>query len=334
MPQSCRNNQLTLWQNNRIHRAANASLILAKYLKEHDQNNANKRELLVIAQEAVGNLGEFYQIAFSNRDSFLKQKTTCQTVVLSIQGRLVLGLGMNSVLETGLTLHHTYGSPMIPGSSIKGTLAHYCHEIWGSNDDSFCLGGSNHRIIFGTTEESGHLIFHDAWIHPNSVQRSLQIDVMTPHHADYYTGTAYPTDFDDPNPISFLSVVGNFQFHLTCNVENDEGKKWSSLALCLLEEAANEWGLGGKTNSGYGRMTSVPVVGPSQGVSKHRYKIGDNVTVERIEDPKGKGRMFFRADDGKIGNLLPGVAISVEIGQKIELKVKHLQENSYAFEAK
>ncbi len=34
--------------------------------------------------------------------------------------RLVVGLGHNTVLETGLTLHHTWGLPMLPGSALKG----------------------------------------------------------------------------------------------------------------------------------------------------------------------------------------------------------------------
>ncbi len=39
--------------------------------------------------------------------------------------RLVIGLGSESVYETGLTLHHIYGFPYIPGSAIKGVTRHH-----------------------------------------------------------------------------------------------------------------------------------------------------------------------------------------------------------------
>ena len=37
-----------------------------------------------------------------------------------VQWRLVVGLGLPSPLETGITLHHLYGIPYLPGSAIKG----------------------------------------------------------------------------------------------------------------------------------------------------------------------------------------------------------------------
>lgn len=41
---------------------------------------------------------------------------------LQPQWRFVLGLGGESVYETSMTLHHTYGIPYLPSSSIKGVL--------------------------------------------------------------------------------------------------------------------------------------------------------------------------------------------------------------------
>ena len=54
---------------------------------------------------------------------------------LSTAGRLIVGLGSENVLETGIRLHHTYGLPIIPGSAFKGLAAHYCHEAWGPTND-------------------------------------------------------------------------------------------------------------------------------------------------------------------------------------------------------
>ena len=36
--------------------------------------------------------------------------------------RFIIGLGGASVYDTGITLHHTYGIPYIPATSIKGTV--------------------------------------------------------------------------------------------------------------------------------------------------------------------------------------------------------------------
>jgi CRISPR/Cas system CMR subunit Cmr6 (Cas7 group RAMP superfamily) len=36
-------------------------------------------------------------------------------------------------------------------------------------------------------DNSGFLVFHDAWITPESLAREgLLVDVMTPHHSRYY----------------------------------------------------------------------------------------------------------------------------------------------------
>jgi CRISPR-associated protein Cmr6 len=41
---------------------------------------------------------------------------------LAPQWRMILGIGGESVYETNMTLHHLYGIPYLPGSSIKGVL--------------------------------------------------------------------------------------------------------------------------------------------------------------------------------------------------------------------
>jgi len=194
---------------------------------------------------------------------------------LTVRGRLVIGLGTESVLETGLTLHHTYGTPVIPGTALKGLASHYCDQVWGQADAKSEFGreievledgkkrkrcGKYYEILFGTTEDAGHIIFHDAWILPECVSgdtRGLVLDVMTPHHADYYMAqpeSAAPTDFDDPNPVTFLSVAGDFRVAVACDATGEAGKKWAERAMQLVTEALEHWGIGGKTNSGYGRM--------------------------------------------------------------------------------
>jgi len=57
-------------------------------------------------------------------------EATCFDV--SLDWRIVIGLGGESVLETDITLHHLYGIPFIPGSALKGlTRAYVTGEIEG-----------------------------------------------------------------------------------------------------------------------------------------------------------------------------------------------------------
>jgi len=51
--------------------------------------------------------------------------------------------------------------------------------------------GNCYKVLFGDTNGAGFIIFHDAWITPDSLggnTKGLVLDVMTPHHP------AYPRD--------------------------------------------------------------------------------------------------------------------------------------------
>jgi CRISPR-associated protein Cmr6 len=169
------------------------------------------------------------------------------------------GISILWSFKTGLTLHATYGTPLIPGTALKGVASSYCQTVWGdaapegkSND--FRPGGDVFRVLFGSHDEGGLITFHDAWITPETLAGALRHDVMTPHHSAYYSeseGQTEPTDFDDPIPVPFLSVSGSFLVALSGAAVSE---KWLNLASCLLKQALNHLGVGGKTNGGYGRL--------------------------------------------------------------------------------
>lgn len=195
---------------------------------------------------------------------------------LQTTGPLIVGLGSENVLETGLRLHQTYGVPLIPGSALKGLCSHYCDQVFGqrhlgndaaTDNKRFRKGWKEdgheyHKLIFGETEEGGVITFHDAWITPPSLKdRALRLDVMTPHHPKWQTNNAPPTDFDSPIPVTFLSVAGTFVVRLSWSGPRDtapeQAFKWTQLAMAILKEALAESGVGGKTSSGYGRLIAV-----------------------------------------------------------------------------
>src|SRR5262249_29962057 len=151
-----------------------------------------------------------------------------------------------------------------PGSGLKGLAAHYCARVWGPTEEKelFQKGKDYHKLLFGATDDGGVILFHDAWILPQSVgEGCLLLDVMTPHHPDWPIHRKAPTDWDSPNPIAFLSAAGAFRIAISWlgPPGHPQAERWTDLAFTLLKEALREWGVGGKTSSGYGRLVPAEV---------------------------------------------------------------------------
>lgn len=237
----------------KVSAAAHAGLVLDCYLSEQENPEA-RRGLLGVARTAAGNAKTLYEKAFKRWE---KSLAGAETARLKTDGRLIAGLGIESVLETGLRLHHTYGTPMIPGSSIKGVTAHYCAEVWGEKDEQFRAGGAAYKVFFGEQEDKGFLTFHDAWMLPASLSNGLVEDVMTPHYGSYYMNGAVPADTMNPNPVAFLSVQGVFLVAVEGEDRSQKGKQWAQVGMTLCREALGEWGVGGKTRAGYGRLVKI-----------------------------------------------------------------------------
>ena len=242
--------------------AENAGLLLDFYLTETGDEGKAKLTLFDGAIGAAKAGAPVYRAAF---ERWVREATTAPQKTVRVSGRLIVGLGAGTVLETGITLHHTYGVPMIPGSALKGLASAYCDKEWGARDPVYLKDDESgvHRTLFGTGDESGCIIFHDAWILPTSLESGggLKLDVMTPHHTEYYMKGGEenpPADTDAPIPVTFLSVAGDFRVAVSCNAGTAEDrKKWADVAMELLVQAVADWGSGGKTSGGYGRMHEV-----------------------------------------------------------------------------
>ncbi len=94
---------------------------------------------------------------------------------------------------------------------------------------------------------------------------------MTPHHPKWLDGSVPPTDFDSPMPVPFLSVTGTFRVVISWHGPTSEkAKNWTELARSLLCDALKDWGIGGKTTSGYGRLADSLLPPPIQPAANHR----------------------------------------------------------------
>ena len=172
--------------------------------------------------------------------------------------RLLVGHGNGSATGVGLTVHHTWGVPMIPGSALKGLCAHYTAATYGSKDrerTDFAgpvweepgrrrvkeAPGDYYRALFGAPDvdndaSAGLVVFHDALYVPGSApgDRPFAVDVLTVHQRSYYgqdkerggtPGERWPNDYDSPNPVGFISVRPGTRFSLP-SVARAGGPHW------------------------------------------------------------------------------------------------------------
>ncbi len=161
--------------------------------------------------------------------------------------RLVTGIGERAnPNEIGITLHGTYGWPMIPGSTLKGAARAWAamQEVDVATIDRI-LGpppqGNQHR--------SGTVDVLDALpAGPDPVR--VVIDGVTPHVQDYYSEKDAPGEWHNPVPSAFLAVCrGSFAIDLIGPSKDVEDvAKWCA-------GACDDLGIGAKTGAGYGYLT-------------------------------------------------------------------------------
>lgn len=240
-------------------KAAHAGLLLQRYLHGHklkplpsDSESPEERLL----NEVCGlRVPAAYHTAFHRWQQFAQsQPGDCARLhfYLTAAAPIAIGLGNASPLEVSITLHHTYGVPVLPGSALKGLCRRGALRLKAVGT----LDEQHLQILFGSggdaSAAAGAVIFHDAWYDPNSVDgQPFHRDVITVHHPNYYRthGKTPPTDFDDPNPVPFLVIKPGARFLFVLDAAHES---WAQLAKKILVESLVHLGVGAKTNAGYG----------------------------------------------------------------------------------
>lgn len=198
---------------------------------------------------------EYYSDYYMRWKDMLK-RMQAQSVELVTHSRLIVGIGEASVRDIGIMLHHTYGVPFIPGSSLKGLAAAYARKLPGWDKDS-----ESYRTLFGDGRQSGAVDFMDAiWV-PDALVQPLSVDIINVHHQSYYTHFGKGNDdqelqrmfMEAPVPNYFVCVQPNVSLLVAVNGPT----VWAQSALELLRLATDEVGIGAKTNAGYGRLRPV-----------------------------------------------------------------------------
>jgi CRISPR-associated protein Cmr6 len=297
---------------------------------------------------------------------------------LMLASRLLVGHGNASGTDVGLTVHHTWGVPVIPGSALKGLVAHYVDATYGPTDASkkpweqqgdervradyqgvtwnrrrIERGpGAIYRALFGAPEAredatmrengfqagaaAGLVTFHDALYVPGSLadNRPFAADVLTVHQKGYYDsgGQSLPNDYDSPNPVAFLTVRPGARLLFAFSGPPD----WTELAEQLLRDAMEQWGVGGKTSAGYGRLIALDQAKPIALTTRasNSPKPGDRVEATLLEERTKKGGWKARHDDsgleGPVQNSTE-VPSDKKAGEQIRVEVRITKGRESAF---
>lgn len=221
---------------------------------------------------------------------------------LSTEWRLVAGLGNASVYENSMTLHHVYGFPYIPASSIKGVVRNWIIQEVFERNEKAALQDKSFCDLFGCPDNShyqesrtGKIVFFDAFPVGNKVPR-ITLDIINSHYPDYYgyeadhPKFAPPADYQSPVPVYFLTVQdATFHFMVgsrvwdskqikACKFDGKTIKEW-------LREALEEGGVGAKTAVGYGYLQGKKEVKPEY---YRAARLKEGTTIEGIVISQGR----------------------------------------------
>ncbi len=123
--------------------------------------------------------------------------------------------------------------------------------------ERFLYDLSRDKSLQGVVHFGGALSFWD--VLPESKNKQLAIEIMTPHYDDYYQKRGTPADCGQPNPILFLVIPpeSRFTFHVTANTHrmpSDLRNRWKTLLEGAFAHAFAWLGFGAKTAVGYGQF--------------------------------------------------------------------------------
>lgn len=191
--------------------------------------------------------------------------------------------------QNGFYFDYTTGLPIIPASSIKGTLRSYFPSIDVpmfknkkykderyefiqdilKNEIKDKISLSKEQIkqleleIFEGLDTNGKSKsiykrdrFFDAYLDFKDSKQIFAEDYITPHknrkNLTFKDGTLVPDEMCEPNPIKILKIRGDIQFKFQFLLQ--DGIITADQKTQLFEYLIKDFGLGAKTNVGYGKF--------------------------------------------------------------------------------
>lgn len=272
----------------------NPGLIFERFAPDWSTQASLKKEGLEAVRKATEKVDQALLRAWQDRWEATVKAAHAEPFSLKTDWRFIAGLGHKGPLEVGFTFHR-YGFPILPGSSVKGVARAWAliqiaeklkasdlkklDEILSADGDKdskerkqyqdWKAGQSEEvqkladdlRAVFGTTAVAGLAAFFDAI--PAGLPR-LELDIMNPHYPDYYSGNQFPTDWQSPIPIYFLTVAANTEFRFAVGWRGrpgDEARRLQGVAREWLIGGLTHLGAGAKTSAGYGYFIDFQIFG-------------------------------------------------------------------------
>lgn len=167
--------------------------------------------------------------------------------------------GSNSCIKLGFSFDYVTGQPYIPGSSVKGMLKSCFSEasVIGEIMQEFGFGAEltaqDVEKLKKQIFEGNRDVFFDAVIRAgDEKQRILGEDYITPHRNG---------ETKSPNPLLMLKILPDvkfeFRFRLTDSMLSEECIVSADVKRRLFMELLSIFGIGAKTNVGYGILEPV-----------------------------------------------------------------------------
>ncbi len=239
---------------------SNVHLALNRLLVDHTKNSNSDNSVETSVVALIKDISKdrdltIYRNAYESYIKLQQSRQLCEVFTGTLRTPLAIGLGSANPIEVGLTLHPIYGMPVIPGSALKGMCRRACRAYIDENPIENLTTDMFLEEIFGDTSKVGACTFWDAWYIPKDTVCPFQKDIITVHHPEYYNsrgGERFPTDFDDPTPIPFVSVKPKTQFYFAI----DASGEWKQFFIEMLKWGLVNIGIGAKTNTGYGYFES------------------------------------------------------------------------------
>jgi CRISPR-associated protein Cmr6 len=239
----------------------NPSLLFDRFLPDlshHKETDAKKKALKSLSL-AMSKADQSLLMAWQARFKVGVRATHATPFIMESDWRFVTGLGRKGALEVGFTFHR-YGFPILPGSSVKGIARASAHQLEGLDENEAALPSDADFVTIGgfasdqneAESQAGSAIFYDAI--PAELPK-LELDVITPHFAEYYQKEKWPTDSQNPIPIPFLTVAPNTTFLFAVGwrgAMDEEALRLRELAQTWLINGLEILGAGAKTSAGYG----------------------------------------------------------------------------------
>ncbi|MFO7936836.1 MAG: type III-B CRISPR module RAMP protein Cmr6 [Kiritimatiellia bacterium] len=267
-------------------RVESPNLRLTKFL--HLGNNFKRVECDAVV--AVANRNQAKLERLSAQFQFKANLPGERRIKLAMGGRMIVNHAGGVLENAGICLHSNAGVPCIPGSAVKGVSRHaaWCEWIeshengeienakklalliaacfgFPSNDntlDVFCA--EQWPQFFSGNGKYAHFAGMVAFMPAMPLEGvKLVTDVCTCHHAGYYQGKQEKWDNESPNPQFFPAVEQGSMFEFVLRPTRRIAYALSAFdgigesdvldfAEKSVRSAAEDFGFGSKTSSGYG----------------------------------------------------------------------------------